>query len=183
MEKEDLELREKLIQEKLLFDGYNQKMRELHNENGLKLKKIIDEIGFESIDKFDEKVKDAVFLIIQHNIDNPPFMKFCLEKLKKTKNFSKIQIAQLSDRIALFEGKPQKYGTQFDYDKHGILNPSHYDNLLKVNNRRAKIGLNSLEEQIEVIRNRAKLENQKPPKDFDLKIKEYNHWRKEVGWI
>ena len=28
-------------------------------------------------------------------------------------------LAYLTDRVALFEGKPQLYGTQFDWDENG----------------------------------------------------------------
>ena len=33
------------------------------------------------------------------------------------------QLAYLEDRIAFFEGRPQVYGTQFDWDEQGQLSP------------------------------------------------------------
>lgn len=43
-------------------------------------------------------------------------------------------LAYLTDRIAVFEGNPQLYGTQFDWDENGELNPIFYDNIDKVKN-------------------------------------------------
>lgn len=76
-------------------------------------------------------------------------------------------LAYLTDRIAVFESKPQLYGTQFDWDENGNLSPNLFDDLIKVNERRKSIGLNTLEEQTEIIRIQAKNENQSPPTDIE----------------
>ena len=91
-------------------------------------------------------------------------------------------LAYLTDRIAVFEEKPQLYGTQFDWNENGNLSPNLYDNLTKVNERRKSLGLNTLEEQTEIIRKRAKNENQMPPKDFEKRKQEIKQWKKNVGW-
>jgi hypothetical protein len=91
-------------------------------------------------------------------------------------------LAYLTDRIAVFEEKPQLYGTQFDWDENGELSPNLFDDLSKVNERRKSIGLNTLEEQTEVLRSQAKEENQTPPKDFEKRKLEIEQWKKNVGW-
>ena len=93
------------------------------------------------------------------------------------------QKAYLSDRIAVFEGKPQQYGTQFDWDEDGLLSPSPFDDLEKVNERRWYIGLNSLEEQTAVVRNQARIDNQTPPSDLKARRREIDFWKEKVGWI
>lgn len=95
---------------------------------------------------------------------------------------SPINLAYLTDRIAVFEGSPQLYGTQFDWDENGELSPNSYDDLTKVNQRRNSLGLNSLQDQTEMIRTRVKTENQTPPKDFDKRKKDFEQWRRKVGW-
>jgi len=82
----------------------------------------------------------------------------------------------------VLEGKPQLYGTQFDWDKNGELSPELFDDLIKVNQRRRSIGLNSLEEQTGVIRRQANLEKQTPPADFEKRKAEIEQWKKAVGW-
>jgi hypothetical protein len=91
-------------------------------------------------------------------------------------------LAFLKDRIAVFEGKLQLYGTQFDWDKLGNLSPNPFDDLNKVNERRKSIGLNTIEEQTEIMREQVKSENQSPPKDFEKRKQEIEQWKKNVGW-
>jgi hypothetical protein len=80
------------------------------------------------------------------------------------------------------EGKPQRYGTQFDWDVDGNLSPNLYDDLTKVNERRKAIGLNTLEEQTETIRRQVENENQSPPTDYENRKQEMEEWKRNVGW-
>lgn len=161
-------------------------MAALHNQNAIILNDIIEKIGYPTVDKVGKEANEAAWLIIQHSIGRPEFMKKCAELLESAVVEEKANpqnIAYLTDRIAIFEGNPQLYGTQFDWDGNGELCPSHYDDLIQVNERRKSVGLNSLEEQTELIRKRAKSENQLPPIDFEKRKQEAEQWKKEVGWI
>ena len=182
----DLEFRDKLIENKQLGKGYNPKMEEIHIKNAEILNNIIDTIGYPTIDKVGKKANEAAWLVIQHSIGHPDFMKKCVKLLEIAVNENKANpqnLAYLTDRIAVFEGNHQYYGTQFDWDKNGELSPNPYDDITKVNKRRKSIGLNSLEEQTEIIRKQAKKENYLPPSDFEKNKKELEKWRKKVGWI
>jgi len=181
----DLALRDKLVQNGQLSGGYNEEMKELHNRNANTLNNIIDTIGYPTIDKVGKEANEATWLVIQHSIGQPKFMKKCAELLETAVNENKadpINLAYLTDRIAVFEGKPQLYGTQFDWDKNGNLNPNLFDDFTKVNERRKSIGLNTLEAQKEVIRKQAKNENESPPTDFEIRKQEIEEWKKKVGW-
>jgi len=182
----DLKFREKLIKEKKLSKGYNIEMEALHIKNAEKLNEIIDEIGFPTIEKVGINASESAWLIIQHSISKPDFMKKCLKLLENVAIENKVyekNFASLTDRINVLEGKPQLYGTQFDWDKNEELSPNEYDDLLKVNFRRLKIGLNTLEEQTQIIRIQAEKENQTVPKNLHEREKEFNHWKRKVGWI
>ncbi|HQU82769.1 MAG TPA: hypothetical protein PKY59_06580 [Pyrinomonadaceae bacterium] len=182
----DLELREELVRSGKLFDGYDREMEALHNKNAESLNEIIEKIGYPTIEKVGEEENEAAWLVIQHSIGKPEFMKNCsalLEKAVAENNANPKQIAYLSDRIAVFEGRPQLYGTQFDWDENGEMSPKLFDDLEKVNTRRKSVGLNSLEEQIEIIRKQVLQENQKPPVDLKERNKQADEWRKKVGWI
>lgn len=182
----DFKLRENLIQSGRLSNGYNEEMKELHNKNAKILSEIIDIIGYPTIEKVGQEVNEATWLIIQHSIEKPEFMRKCAELLESTVRENKEDIkslAYLTDRIAVFEEKPQLYATQFDWDENGNLSPNTFDDLNKVNERRKSIGLNTLEEQTEIIRARVKSENQSPPKDFEKRKQEIQQWKKNVGWI
>lgn len=182
----DLELREKLISEGKLGEGYNKEMENLHNQNAEVLNQIIDIIGFPTVEKVGNHPAYSAWLVIQHSIGKPEFMKRCAELLEievKKKTADARNLAYLKDRIATFENKPQLYGTQFDWDENGELSPNDFDDINKVNQRRKSIGLNTLEEQTEIIRTQAKNENHSPPKDLNHRKMEMENWKKLVGWI
>lgn len=182
----DLKLREKLILSGRLGDGYNPEMEQLHVHNAIVLNEIIDTTGYPTIEKVGKDASDAAWLIIQHSIGNPDFMKKCKTLLEIAVGEGKaepLHLAYLTDRIAVLEGKDQLYGTQFDWDKNGELSANTFDSIEKVNQRRKSLGLNSLEEQTEIMRERVKSENQLPPADFEKRKLEMDNWRRRTGWL
>ncbi len=186
LKNDDLEFREKLIENGQLNDGYNEEMAKIHNRNAKILDEIIDTIGYPTVDKVGKEACEATWLIIQHSIGQPNFMKKCVKLLEIAVRENKANLknlAYLTDRIAVFEEKPQLYGTQFDWDENEELSPNLIDDLTKVNQRRKSIGLNSLEEQTEIIRKQTKDNNQSPPTDFEKRKQEIEKWKKTVGWI
>jgi len=186
LKNDDLELRNNLIKEGKLWDGYNEEMEAMHNRNAKELNDIINKINYPTIDKVGKEASEAAWLIIQHSIGQPEFMKKCLRLLEQAVEEDKANpknLAYLSDRIAVFEGKHQIYGTQFNWDKNGKLSPEPFDNLTKVNQRRKSIGLNTLEEQITIIRKQATIDTEIPPKNFDQMKRRMDIWRKKVGWL
>lgn len=182
----DLALREMLVETGELFDGYNAEMEALHIRNAEALESIIDEIGYPTIDKVGEAASDAAWLIIQHSISRPNFMRKCAQMLEKAVAENRAdakQLAYLTDRIAVFEGRPQLYGTQFDWDENGEMSPNSYDDIQKVEQRRKAIGLNSLAEQTGLMRASAAAEQEFTPADLAARKKEADEWKRRVGWI
>lgn len=182
----DLELRDRLIQNGQLGDGYNEEMENLHKRNSKILGDLIDTIGYPTIEKVSKEASEAAWLVIQHSIGQPGFMKQCKKLLERAVSENKadpINLAYLTDRIAVFEGKAQLYGTQFDWAENGELSPNFFDDLTQVNQRRKSIGLNTLEEQTAILREREKSENQSPPIDFEKRRQGFEKWKRKVGWI
>ena len=182
----DLILRKKLIEKGELNKGYHKEMKKVHDQNAAVLNEIINEIGYPTINKVGEVANEAAWLVIQHAIGQPDFMKKCLRLLEEAvvaKEANPVNLAYLSDRIAVFEGKAQRYGTQFDWTEAGELSPQIFDDLDKVNDRRRSLGLNTLEEQTSIIRQQAKTENEHPPADFAKRKSEMEEWRRSVGWV
>jgi len=182
----DLDLRSKLVKAGKLSNGYNPEMETLHIQNAKKLNSIIERIGYPTPEKVGQEASDAAWIIIQHAISLPRFMKRCATLLKKAVEENEIDpknLAYLTDRIAMFEGTKQLYGTQFDWDENGEMSPYSYDDLSEVNERRRSLGLNSVQEQTAVMRKRINEENQHPPNDLLERKLEYDKWRKKVGWI
>ncbi len=181
----DLTLREKLAQSGQLSEGYNEEMKKLHIENAKILQEIVEISGYPTVDTVGKVASEAAWLVIQHSIAQPNFMRNCAKMLEVAVRENKANprdLAYLKDRIAVLEGKPQLYGTQFDWDENGELSPNSYDDVIEVNQRRKSIGLNTMEEQTNLIRKQAKKENQKAPNDFLQRKKSIEEWRKSVGW-
>ncbi len=182
----DLVLRAKLVRQGELHGHYHEQMRAMHDRNADRLNELVDRIGYPTIDLVGKEAADAAWLIIQHAIGKPAFMKKCVKLLESAVNEQRADphsLAYLSDRINVFEDRPQYYGTQFDWDEQGELSPNIYDDLAAVNKRRIAIGLNTLEEQTDVIRRRAREEKQLPPADFYDWKRQFNAWRRALGWI
>lgn len=186
LKNKDLALRNQLLQLGQLENGYHEEMQQLHNKNAEILNKIMDSIGYPTIKKVGKAGNEAAWLIIQHAIGQPEFMKKSAKLLAnavRKKQGNPIHLAYLTDRIAVFQGKMQIFGTQFDWDENGVMRPQPFDDLVKVNQRRKSVGLNQLEEQITIMRQRIKNENQTPPADFEQRKQEMDEWKKSVGWI
>jgi hypothetical protein len=182
----DLELRDRLIKSGRSGEGYDEEMKKLHIRNAEILNAIIDRIGYPTADKVGQEASEAARLVIQHSINHPDFMKKCMKLMTtavEEHKAEKLSLVYLTDRIAVFEGKPQQYGTQFDWDENGLLSPNFYDSVSEVNRRRTSIGLNTIEEQTVVIRKRAQEENQPPPENPEKRKQEMEAWKRTVGWI
>jgi len=182
----DLAFRDKLIEQGKLGDGYNDEMAAIHNSNADALEEIIDQVGYPTVDKVGEEASDAAWLVVQHSIGRPAFMRKCAVLLHDAVDENKantLHLAYLEDRIAVLEGRKQLYKTQFDWNQSGELSAQPFDDLYKVNQRRKSLGLNSLEEQTHIMRSRAAKENQSPPENLEQRKQEMDTWMEKVGWI
>lgn len=170
--KVDEDYRNQLIEKGRLGEGYDDEMARIHHHNADRLHAIIEEIGYPTARKVGPEASEAARRIIQHAIGRPAFMRRAaalLEEAVRNHQADPRTLTYWSDRIAVLEGGRQRYGTQFDWDEHGAMNPTPYDDLALVNQRRKAMGLNTLEEQTAWMRQRMIMENQKPPRDFEAR--------------
>lgn len=171
----DLAVRERLASEGKLSGGYDPEMERVHKENAEQLRKIIREIGFPTVSKAGTEASAAAWLIIQHAIGEPEFMKACYQMMTENKDdINPSNIAYLYDRIQVFESKPQRYGTQLT--AAGIPYPVEDKNSLNL--ERLKMNLPPFPQ--EVINAIQSVEN---IPEIDGKDADYTAWRKKVGWI
>jgi hypothetical protein len=90
--------------------------------------------------------------------------------------------AMLEDRIRSFEGQPQRYGTQFDWDAGGQLSPLPVEDPDDLENRRRSVGLGPLEEEIQVQRQIIRQSGEPKPVDWAARQRDMAEWLREVGW-
>lgn len=182
MREADSVTRERLAKTGELFEGYNAEMEAVHLRNAARLEELIDEYGWLGKSKVGEDGAEAAWLIVQHAISLPKFCKKALEMLEeagKTGEVPRWQAAYLSDRIAFFENRPQRYGTQADWNKNGEMEIWNLENEEKVNEYRAEVGLKPLENK--VLQSEEFKEN--APENRDERDRESKEWARNVGWI
>ena len=127
MEKEDQRVRDELARDGSLFEGYHPQMERVHHRNATRLREILDEVGWPGSELVGDEGARAAWLITQHAIGEPSFQRYCLELLQEAASRGGVprwQPAMLEDRIRMFEGKKQLYGTQLEADEYG--NPQPY---------------------------------------------------------
>jgi len=131
------------------INGHIQWDDKIDIENTKRLKKIIDKIGWPTISKVGKKVSKVAWLIAQHADHDLEFQKKALNLLQEAARNDEVehkQVAYLTDRIFLKEGKKQIYGTQFKKNEQGKFVPLPLKEPENVNERRARVGLGTIEE-------------------------------------
>lgn len=182
---EDRRVRSELAADGSLYDGYHPRMQAVHEHNAHRLEEIVSEHGWPGCTLVGDEGAEAAWLIVQHAIGLPSFQRRCLELLQSSATHNKVpswQPAYLLDRIRVFEGKPQVYGTQFDRDQHGEMSACPVDDPVGLNARRAAIGLDSIEERTWMMRAQAEAEPEQAASDRAAHQRKYQEWLKRVGW-
>lgn len=185
MVEQDNRVRAELVSTGELFDGYNARMAEVHKQNARKLDRIVEAFGWPGISLVGNEGAEAAWLVLQHAIANPELQRKCLPLLKaaaKIEEIPSFQYACLEDRICFYEGRAQRYGTQFDWDESGMLSAHPLQDTERVDDFRKSVGLGPLSEKTEEIRQRAAAEGNEPPRDFQKRQKEMDAWARSVGW-
>ncbi|HEY3455178.1 MAG TPA: DUF6624 domain-containing protein [Bryobacteraceae bacterium] len=145
MRAEDLRVRQELVESGELGGSYVPRMEAVHIKNAERLNEIIDEYGWPDEQTVDEDGAKAAWLIVQHAIGFPDFQRNCLHLLRRAADEGHIrrwQAAYLEDRIAMQEGRPQQYGTQWlDDPVDGRIRPWKLADPERVNELRTEAGL------------------------------------------
>ena len=149
MANQDQRIREKFLSEN---GGKDQdEMLKIDEANRKEFKEMFKETGFIT-SEYGKEAQMSAFLLVQHMPrEEVSFMKKYLSLMKENMTgYSPNMFAMLTDRVRNWEGKKQLYGTQFisvdgkenTYKLKKIYKPKEVDN------RRAEIGLEPLEEYI-----------------------------------
>ena len=177
----DLTMRAELASDGSLFDGYHPRMEIVHRANAARLREIIAEHGWPGTPLVGARGAEAAFLIAQHAIGEPPFMRRCRELLAAAVAAGAApawQLAYLDDRINVFEDRPQRYGTQLRPGADGRLEPCPLAEPESVEQRRRDVGLQPLADLL------AKAQPDPPrPGDQAAKAAAELEWRRKVGWL
>jgi hypothetical protein len=185
MAADDGAMRERLAQDGTLFDGYNPLMAIVHRRNGDRLGEIVDQHGWPGRSLVGEDGADAAWLLLKHAIGQPDLQRRLLAVLQQAVAAGEApawHAATLEDGIAFYEGRPQRYGTMFDWNDEGELVPWTIDDPGGVDERRALVGLPPLAEQLDGMREGAADEGDHRPADPVARRREADEWARSVGW-
>jgi ribosomal protein S27E len=114
------------------------------------LRNVVADVGWPGRSMVGEDGAHAAWLLAQHADRDPAFQRKCLECMTEAADrgeASRAELAYLTDRVLLAEGRPQEYGTQMTARKEGwvprrLRDPQHVDE------RRAAMSLGPLSEYI-----------------------------------
>jgi hypothetical protein len=180
MRAEDLRVREELLESGELGKGYAPRMEAVHRENARRLARIIDEHGWPDEDLAGEDGTSAAWFIAQHAIGDPDFQRWALaliqEKVRQKKGPAARE-AYLWDRIAMYEGRPQRYGTQSLPCADGQYSRWRTEDPPRLNERRAAMALPAVAEE--------PVEGEPAPQalaEYTEWLRGYEEWLVKSGW-
>jgi hypothetical protein len=145
---EDHRVRQELLTANALGGPYHPRMEALHVKNAARLEELIAQYGWPAEDLAGEDGAEAAWLIAQHSVGEPAFMKQALELVRACAEKQRCpawHAAYLEDRISLYEGRPQRFGTQsIDDPRDGLTRPWTLADPEHVNALRESLGLKPL---------------------------------------
>jgi hypothetical protein len=182
MRAEDLRVRAELVAANELGGAYVPRMEAVHVRNAARLRELIDQHGWPAEDIAGQDGAEAAWLITQHAIGEPEFQRRALQLMQECVAEGRIpawHAAYLEDRIAMFEGRPQRFGTQWlDEARDGRTRPWTLADPEHVNELRASAGLPELHPIPEP--------GPDLPADRQEEIREnecwWQEWRVSKGW-
>ena len=178
LENDDDRVRARLAADGSLFRGYHPEMEAVHRANAQRLRAIIAVHGWPGAALVGIDGASAAWRILQHAIGEPALLRACLPLLEACNDVDPGQVAMLVDRIRVFEGRPQLYGTQFDWSDDGpwMAPMGEVEDPAAVDERRKAVGLPPIEWR------RPPPPDQAPPADLAARRAEMIAWAKRVGW-
>ncbi len=156
------------------------KMKGMDEQHAARVKEIIDQIGWPTNSKVGWEAAGAAWLIIQHAAHDLPLMERSLTLMEpyfQTGEIRDQNYAMLLDRVSVYQGRPQRYGTQggmlvIDGVKHHGAQP--IEDVAHVDERRAAIGLQPLAEYLRLLRQMYGVPDDEPNLPLDITMEEYN---------
>ena len=180
MQQHDLWVRDELAADTSLQEGYHPRMEAVHRANAEQLRQLIADHGWPNENLVGQDGAEAAWLIAQHSIAEPEFMRACLQLLAVEAEAGRVpkwQYAYLHDRIQVSEGKPQRYGTQFEVTPEGPV-VCDVDEPERLDENRSAVGLGPIHERLKAVAGQPR----PSPEEFRARKAAELAWMLKVGW-
>lgn len=185
MREEDRRVRDELSARGVLFEAYHARMEQVHLENARRLDDVLQEHGWPDERRFGGEAEESAWVLLMHSISRPDVLRRghrLLEAAVQRGEAAPDRLARVEDRIRTLEGRPQRYGTIFDWDEDGNMSPLELESPTDVDGWREAVGLPPLAEDVERVRVEAREGGHRPPADAERKRREYEIWLRRRGW-
>jgi hypothetical protein len=126
----------------------------IDGENLVWLRKLVSESGFPTAAQVGNEGVHLAWILLQHADRDPEFQRSLLPVLQLRYSAGEIpanDLARMADRILVASGKPQKYGTQFDWFSGNFQLPEP-SQLAAIDAERSRLGLMPLSDYACTIR-------------------------------
>lgn len=130
-----------------------ERLRELQESEGrqtTQLNEIFDESGWPGVDMVGQDGADAAWTLLKHADTQTKQRALALIEESEDPGVAAAEIAFMTDEVLVALGEEQLFGTQFEM-VHGGLVQLPLDNRDSVDARRARVGLPSLDEYLEML--------------------------------
>ncbi len=119
-------------------------------------------------------------MVLQHALGNPPMRRglALLSGLWPGEVYT-ARLAMLEDRVHAFEGRPHRYGTQYNWEVAGGLGPLPIEDPERLDEWRRSVGLGPLEGNTRRIREQTSRVGERQPSDWA--DRQRREWEWEPG--
>jgi hypothetical protein len=174
-------LRAELIAAGEINESHHPRVDELNRANSSRLRQMIAVFGWPGLALVGEQGARAAWRLALHSYAEPEFMRQCrdlIDRATQANDAPRWQFAIIDDRIRVYEGRPQKYGTQLRHGPQG-LEPHPIENEARVNSMRAQAGLPMLAQTLA----KARAQPLAPAHVVAARDAAELEFRRAVGWI
>ncbi len=131
-----------------------QKIAPIDHDNTEWMKQLVAKQGWPGISEVGKDGAQVAWLLVQHADADPAFQKRVLPLMEAAVAKHEAEpslFALLTDRVLRAEGKPQRYGTQFQTGDDGTMSMQPTEDEANLDARRASVGLPSIAEYKQVL--------------------------------
>jgi hypothetical protein len=157
------------------------RLAEVCRRHASALEAIIEEHGWPGKSLVRADGSHAAWFLLQHAIERPDLQRRGLPLLRAAVAHGQAapaEAAYLEDKICFWERRPQRYGTQFDWDADGRMSPWVLEDPERIDEYRSAVGLGPLREKIDQFAG-----DEHRLAHVERYHQELAAWAKSVGWL
>lgn len=174
-------LRADLIAAGEINESLHPRILELNRANASRLRQMIAVFGWPGFALVGDQGSRAAWRLAMHSYAEPDFMRHCrdlIDLATQNEDAPRWQFAMIDDRIRVYEGKPQRYGTQLRHGADGI-EPHPIENEGRIDSMRTQAGLPPLAQTLA----QARAQPAPPPAVIAAREATELEFRRNAGWI